>query len=73
MHGTSFEFSWWSPLTSPLRAMLHDPETYTDPDSFKPERFITKDGRLSDDELVNIAFGFGRRSMVHVTGQFKGC
>lgn len=44
--------------------MLHDPETYTEPNSFKPERFITEDGQLSNDELVTVAFGFGRRSVV---------
>lgn len=45
-----------------LRAMLHNPEDYPEPTSFKPERYI-KDGKLNPavrDPLA-LAFGFGRR------------
>ncbi|THH14168.1 hypothetical protein EW146_g6132 [Bondarzewia mesenterica] len=41
-------------------AMLHNPEEYEDPESFKPERFLNEDGTLNNDE-VQPAFGFGRR------------
>ncbi|KAF8910209.1 cytochrome P450 [Gymnopilus junonius] len=44
-------------------AMLHNEDDYPDPSSFKPERFLTKDGKLNptvrDPGLM--AFGFGRR------------
>ncbi|EIM79474.1 cytochrome P450 [Stereum hirsutum FP-91666 SS1] len=42
-------------------AILHDPVRYPNPEEFRPERFITEDGRLNDD-IVLPAFGFGRRS-----------
>ncbi|KAA1473811.1 cytochrome P450 [Dentipellis sp. KUC8613] len=42
-------------------AILHDPEIYPDPESFKPERFLTSDGKLKEDPLLNCQFGFGRR------------
>ncbi|KAA1473738.1 cytochrome P450 [Dentipellis sp. KUC8613] len=41
-------------------AMMHDPVDYPEPESFKPERFITADGRVNDDDM-RIAYGFGRR------------
>jgi len=44
-------------------AMLHDENTYPDPFTFKPERFLTSAGTLDpnvqDPELM--AFGYGRR------------
>ncbi|KAF9244245.1 cytochrome P450 [Melanogaster broomeanus] len=43
------------------RAMLRDPETYPEPNSFKPERFF-KDGKLDDEPSTsNVGYGFGRR------------
>ncbi|THH27825.1 hypothetical protein EUX98_g6365 [Antrodiella citrinella] len=44
-------------------AMLHDPEDYPEPELFKPERFIGKDGRIDVNvrDPSTIAFGFGRR------------
>jgi len=42
-------------------AVLHDPATYPDPDSFKPERFINPDGSVRDDPVLAIAFGSGKR------------
>lgn len=45
------------------RAMLHSPVDYPDPEHFKPERFIGKDGALDPTVLDPdaIVFGFGRR------------
>ncbi|KAL0578653.1 hypothetical protein V5O48_003353 [Marasmius crinis-equi] len=44
-------------------AMLHDENTYPDPYSFKPERFIGADGKLdlAVKDPASILFGFGRR------------
>ncbi|KAH8116638.1 cytochrome P450 [Phellopilus nigrolimitatus] len=39
----------------------HDPDTYVDPMTFKPERFLRLDGRESEMDPNNYAFGFGRR------------
>jgi hypothetical protein len=44
-----------------VRAVLHDPVVYPDPDSFKPERFINLDGSLRDDPVLTTVFGFGKR------------
>ncbi|KAF4619930.1 hypothetical protein D9613_004665 [Agrocybe pediades] len=44
-------------------AMNHDPEKYTDPDAFKPERFFDASGKLNDDGRI-LAYGFGRRVCV---------
>ncbi|KAI0064158.1 cytochrome P450 [Artomyces pyxidatus] len=44
-------------------AILHNPEDYPDPESFKPERFLTTKGALNQDE-VQVAFGLGRRNCV---------
>ncbi|KAI9444584.1 cytochrome P450 [Lactarius indigo] len=41
--------------------VLHDPELYPDPEAFKPERFLDKDGKFVDDPLIPLAFGAGRR------------
>ena len=44
-----------------LRAILHDPETYPDPEEFKPERFLNEDGTVRDDPALALAFGVGKR------------
>ncbi|KAF9267739.1 cytochrome P450 [Marasmius fiardii PR-910] len=41
-------------------AMTHDGSVFTKPESFVPERFLTEDGRCSEDEKFFV-FGFGRR------------
>ena len=45
-----------------LRAILHNPEDYPDPEVFNPERFI-KDDQIDPNvrDPTTIAFGFGRR------------
>lgn len=43
--------------------MLHDERHFPEPSVFKPERFLSSDGRLNESmrDLVMPAFGFGRR------------
>ncbi|KAH8823894.1 cytochrome P450 [Flagelloscypha sp. PMI_526] len=50
-------------------AMLKDPVVYPDPDEFKPERFLTKDGTALDSNvpLPDAAFGYGAR---HCAGRW---
>ncbi|KAH8987301.1 cytochrome P450 [Lactarius akahatsu] len=43
-------------------AILHDAEAYPEPEEFKPERFLTEDGKVRDDPLLVYAFGFGCRA-----------
>ncbi|TEB33315.1 cytochrome P450 [Coprinellus micaceus] len=46
------------------RGMLFDPETYPNPTEFKPERFLSADGKSLNPAVRDpqtIAFGFGRR------------
>jgi hypothetical protein len=44
-----------------LRAILHDPDSYPDPEEFKPERFLNEDGTVRDDPALSLAFGVGKR------------
>ena len=41
-----------------LRGMCRDPETYTDPEAFNPDRFLKEAPEMDPYSLV---FGFGRR------------
>jgi len=41
--------------------MLHDPALYPEPDVFKLEQFLNKDGSLRDDPNLTSVFGFGRQ------------
>ena len=40
---------------------MHDPETYPDPEEFKPERFLNEDGSAREDPTLSLAFGVGKR------------
>lgn len=40
--------------------MTHDPETYDEPMSFKPERFNNSDTEMK--QVYDLVFGFGRRT-----------
>ena len=43
------------------RAILHNPDLYPDPETFKPERFLNEDGTFRDDPTLSLAFGAGKR------------
>jgi cytochrome P450 len=34
---------------------------YPDPEDFKPERFLNKDGSVRDDPTLSLVFGIGKR------------
>jgi len=62
MHGTILSTLFFSALfPTILRAVLHDPVRYPEPDSFNPERFINPDGSLRDDPALSTIFGLGKR------------
>jgi cytochrome P450 len=44
-----------------FRAILHDPESYPDPEEFKPEHFLNTDGSVRDDPTLSLVFGVGKR------------
>ncbi|KAF8139506.1 cytochrome P450, partial [Mycena galopus ATCC 62051] len=50
-------------VISNIWAMTRDESIYPDPERFNPDRFLTPDGKLNDDDTV-LAFGFGRRICV---------
>ncbi|KAI0370176.1 cytochrome P450 [Pilatotrama ljubarskyi] len=41
--------------------MLHDPETYSDPMAFNPDRFMAAPGKEPEADPRGMVFGFGRR------------
>ncbi|KAJ3555210.1 hypothetical protein NP233_g12259 [Leucocoprinus birnbaumii] len=49
-----------------LWAMSRDERRYPDPEAFKPERYLTPDGKLNPNasDPFDFAFGFGRRKCV---------
>ena len=46
-----------------FRAMSRDEKRYPEPEVFRPERFLTADGKLNPnaDDPFDFVFGFGRR------------
>jgi len=42
-------------------AILHDPVRYPEPEEFRPERYLDKDGSFRDDPAIALAFGVGKR------------
>ncbi len=44
------------------RQMTHDPEVYSDPMAFRPERFIPVAERPAETDPSKVVFGFGRRA-----------
>ena len=47
--------------TDCCRAILHDPTSYPEPENFKPERFLSSDGKFIEDQKLSYGFGFGIR------------
>ncbi|KAL0563214.1 cytochrome p450, partial [Marasmius crinis-equi] len=45
-------------------AMSRDERVYSTPEEFLPERFLTADGNLNDDDNIPLIYGFGRRVCV---------
>jgi cytochrome P450 len=48
-------------LVTNIWAILHNPDLYPDPETFKPERFLNEDGTFRDDPTIALAFGAGKR------------
>jgi cytochrome P450 len=48
-------------ISDVFRAILHDPEMFPDPEEFKPECFLDKDGSFQDNPKIALAFGTGKR------------
>lgn len=48
-------------LLNRCRHFAHDPEVYSEPMRFKPERFLSTDGNQPEQDPHAYVFGFGRR------------
>ena len=50
----------WSP-----REILHDPDTYPNPDVFDPSRYVTESGESTGvPDSFDACFGYGRRYVI---------
>ena len=47
-------------LSQNFRQMLHDPEVYSSPTEFSPDRYELSDTEMK--KVTNLVFGFGRRA-----------
>lgn len=43
------------------RQFLHDPQTYADPMTFNPDRFVPTESKEAERDPRDCCFGFGRR------------
>ncbi|KAE8375757.1 cytochrome P450 [Aspergillus bertholletiae] len=50
-----------APIVPNIWALTHDPDVYSDPMSFRPERFLASDGHIPERDPHTLVFGFGRR------------
>ncbi|PIG80191.1 D-alanine--D-alanine ligase [Aspergillus arachidicola] len=50
-----------APIVPNIWAIAHDPDVYSDPMSFRPERFLASDGHTPERDPHTLVFGFGRR------------
>ncbi|KZT69861.1 cytochrome P450 [Daedalea quercina L-15889] len=60
VHG-SYVFRKGTVVLTNIWKMLHDPERYSRPEHFDPDRFIPKEGSEPETDPRQMAFGFGRR------------
>ena len=68
---TSYSFRPSSPPKQSYfcSALSRDPDHYTSPDSFIPERFLGPDGKIipeAENHVLSFAFGFGRRYVLQL-------
>jgi hypothetical protein len=61
MLGRSFVPAFDFEILYSTRAILHNPDIYPDPFSFKPERFLKESGKVLPLDPETVAFGYGRR------------
>ena len=72
----NFPYCLRSFTDSPRRSIHHDPLVYPEPESFKPERFLSETGTLigteESKERGHHMFGFGRRCVFVLCAVYPG-